>query len=135
MLKSLFDAADTNSPSDLGALGKVRSTTSTWSPPSTQSCVQSDLTKLAIWPEPRPPSAVPPSGSTARGIGTVRFEMSTTYMTEPRSSSARSFTTISVSPQASTSSFSKWGRGSSPTTCGESASPMSSTVTPVQPLT
>ena len=31
-----------------------RSTTSTWSPPSTHACEQSGLTKLAMWPEPRP---------------------------------------------------------------------------------
>jgi hypothetical protein len=35
---SLREAADSNFPSDLGAVGTERSTTSTWSPPSTQAC-------------------------------------------------------------------------------------------------
>src|SRR3954454_25415888 len=51
---SLIDAADSNLPSDLGALGVVRSTTSTWSPPSTHACEQSGFTKFAMCPEPRP---------------------------------------------------------------------------------
>src|SRR3954468_22808784 len=58
---ALNDAADSNLPSDRGAVGTVRSMTSTWSPPSTQACVQSVLTKLAMWPEPRP-DPVSPSG-------------------------------------------------------------------------
>ena len=132
--EGLFDAADSNLPSERGAAGLVRSTTSTRSPPSSQACVQFDLTKLAMCPEPRP---VPlnPSGSTARIVGTVGFAMLTTYITEPRSLAARSLTTISVLPQRSTSSFSKCGSGSSPTTCGDSGRAMSSTVTPLQPVT
>src|SRR3954452_20855863 len=51
---SLIDAADSNFPSERGALGMVGSTPSTWSPPSVHACVQSVLTKLAMWPEPRP---------------------------------------------------------------------------------
>ena len=81
---SLSDAADSNLPSDLGAVGMVRSTTSTWSPPSTHACEQSVFTKLAMWPEPRP-LPVRPSGRTALTAGVVGFAMLTTYMTEPRS--------------------------------------------------
>jgi hypothetical protein len=121
-------------PSDLGALGMVRSTTSTRSPPSTHACEQSALTKFAMWPEPRP-LPVRPSGRTALRRGVVGFAMLTTYMIEPRSLSTRSFTTISVLPHRSTSSFSKWGNGSAPTSRGESAFAMSSTVMPPQPLT
>ena len=61
--------------------------------------------------------------------------MLTTYMTEPRSSTSRSLTTISVFPHRSTSSFSKCGSGSAPTSFGDAAFAMSSTVTPAQPLT
>ena len=87
-----------------------------------------------MWPEPRP-LPVRPSGRIALTTGEVRFAMLTTYMTEPMSFSSRSLTTISVFPQRSTSSFSKWGSGSAPTSCGESAFAMSSTVIPPQPLT
>ena len=131
---SLREAADSNLPTDLGALGTVRSTTSTRSPPSIHACEQSDLTKFAMWPEPRP-LPVRPSGRTALTTGAVGLAMLTTYMTEPRSSTARSFTTISVFPHRSTSSFSKWGSGRAPTSRGESAFAMSSTVMPPQPLT
>ena len=87
-----------------------------------------------MWPEPRP-LPVRPSGRTALTDGVVRFAMLTTYMTDPRSFASRSLTTISVFPQRSTSSFSKCGSGSSPTSCGESGFAMSSTVMPLHPLT
>jgi hypothetical protein len=132
--ESLSDAADSNLPSERGAVGKLRSTTSTRPPPSTQACVQSCLTKLAMWPEPRP-LPVSPSGSTALIEGRVGFAMLTTYMTAPRSLATRSLTTISVLPQRSTSSFSKCGSGSMPTSCGFAGCAMSSTVTPLQPVT
>ena len=67
--------------------------------------------------------------------GVRGFATLTTYMTEPRSLSTRSFTTISVFPHRSTSSFSKCGNGRANTVCGESALAMSSTVMPPQPLT
>src|SRR3954452_10681044 len=70
---SLIDAADSNFPSERGALGIVRSTTSTWSPPSIHACVQSVLTKLAMWPEPRP-LPVRPSGRMALTLGDVGWE-------------------------------------------------------------
>src|SRR6478672_5397550 len=80
---SLIDAADSNLPSERGADWIVRSTTSTWSPPSTHAWVQSGLTKFAMWPEPRP-LPVSPSGSTAAIDGDVGFAMLITYMSEPR---------------------------------------------------
>ena len=110
---SLIDAALSNLPSECGAFGSVRSTTSTWSPPSTHACEQSGFTKLAMWPEPRP-LPVRPSGSTASTTGWVGVEMSITYMIEPRSLASRSFTTSRTLPHRSTSSFSKWGSGSAP---------------------
>jgi hypothetical protein len=112
----------------------VRSTTSTWSPPSIHACEQSGLTKLAMWPEPRP-VPVSPSGRTALIDGSVGLAMLTTYITDPRSFASRSLTTISVSPQRSTSSFSKCGSASSPATRGDCGCAMSSTVTPLQPVT
>ncbi len=131
---SLMDAADSNLPSDFGAVGSVRSTTSTWSPPSSHACVQSGFTKLAMCPDPRP-APVSPSGRTEITVGDVGSTMLTTYMIEPRSLASRSFTTIRTSPQRSTSSFSKCGSGSSPTIWGAAGVAMSSTVTPLQPLT
>ncbi len=129
-----MDAADSNLPSDPGALGTVRSITSTWSPPSTHACEQSGLTKLAMCPEPRP-LPVKPSGRIAITLGEVGFARLITYMIDPRSFASLSFTTSRMSPHRSTSSFSKWGNGRTPTSCGESAFAMSSTMMPPQPLT
>jgi hypothetical protein len=133
-LKSLWEATDSNLPSDLGAVGMVRSITSTWSPPSIHACEQSVFTKFAMCPDPRP-LPVRPRGRIAETMGAVGFAMLTTYRTEPKSLSTRSLTTISELPQRSTSSFSKWGSARKPTTCGEAAFAMSRTVMPVQPLT
>src|SRR3954471_13823855 len=77
---SLFDAADSNLPSERGAVGFERSTTSTWSPPSIHASEQSALTKLAMWPEPRP-FPVSPSGRTAWTFGDAGSAMLTTYIT------------------------------------------------------
>ena len=84
----LFDASDSNFPSDLGAVGTDRSTTSTRSPPSTHACEQSALEKFAMWPEPRP-LPVRPSGRIALIVGAAGFAMLSTYMIEPRSLVAR----------------------------------------------
>ena len=98
--------------------GSVRSTTSTRSPPSTQASAQSVLTKLAMWPEPRAAAGQAERQDRA-DVGDVGFAMLTTYMSEPRSCSARSLTTSSLLPHRSTSSFSKCGSGSAPTACGD----------------
>ena len=87
-----------------------------------------------MWPDPRP-LPVRPSGSTALIEGLVGLAMLITYMTEPRSLASRSFTTISVFPHRSTSSFSKCGRARKPARPGLAAFAMSSTVRPPQPLT
>src|SRR4051812_25610480 len=76
---SLFDAADSNFPSERGAVGFDRSTTSTWSPPSIHASEQSAFTKLAMCPDPRP-FPVRPRGMTASTLGDVGSAMLTTYI-------------------------------------------------------